>query len=150
MKVNSTISYLILLIYLMNAVNSMNCKVNRVTFLNCKSCLSNGCKDCLDGYYLTSSHTCTACPFSPCTACYNENMCTKCAKGFIRLRYDFNNIKCVMIDDRMNIENCSMYISENNNVKCIDCIAGYKMNFEENICVKRDKDDKSIDVDAIL
>ena len=55
-----------------------------------------------------------------------------------------------MMDDRMNIENCSMYISENNNVKCIDCIAGYKMNFEENICVKRDKDDKSIDVDAIL
>ena len=130
----------------------MNCYIGNTKsyYKNCKSCQKNGCKDCLPGYYKSNENGCNVCPFGPCAECYNENICKKCKTGFIRLRYDFNNIKCVMLDDRMNINNCSMYMSENNQIKCIDCIAGYKMDFGKNMCVKREKDDKIVDIDALL
>ena len=150
MRIITIISYSILFFCLMNSVNSLNCQVGKTTYLNCKSCSSYGCKTCLDGYYKKNPYTCTLCPFGPCTRCYNENICTKCEDGFMRLRYDLENIKCVMLDDRMNVDNCSMYNSENNQLKCIDCIKGYKMDFEKNICVKRKSSDKSIDVDALF
>ena len=143
--------YFILILYLINIVIASKCRGNGKIFLYCKSCEEYRCKECDPGFFLekTSEYTCKMCPDN-CATCYGPNVCGKCDKGFVRFRLDISTIKCVMLDDRMASDKCSMYTYENNNIKCIDCIKGYKMDFKKNICSQRPKNDKSIDVDALF
>jgi hypothetical protein len=51
---------------------------------NCQSCNSGGCSSCIDGFFLTSSQTCSINCQLPCATCSSNNptKCSSCIAGY--------------------------------------------------------------------
>ena len=148
-----TFIYFVIISILIFNVNSSECIAKSLliskTFDNCLKCsIKKGCTKCDKNYYINNGKCEKKCS-DHCTSCLGSDICTKCENAlFIRFRESPTNILCILKDDRMNIDKCSMYIEGNDEFKCVDCEKGYKLNFKTQQCesspIRKD------DIDDIL
>ena len=148
-----TFIYFAIISILIFNVNSSECLARKSllskTFDNCQKCnYKKGCTKCEDNYYINNGR-CKKCP-NHCTSCLGTDICTKCEHFFIKFRESPTDILCILKDDRMNIDKCSMYIQDKDNdeFKCVDCEKGYKLNFQTQEC--ESSPTRTDDIDDIL
>lgn len=96
--------------------------------MNCSSCSSGVCYQCVDGMFLDSSTSqCVPCP-PPCRTCYNNDSCNLCAPGFIKQIVSMTtgvddavySDKCIPCD-----QNCRTCIVQPD--RCTSCFDGFRL-----------------------
>jgi hypothetical protein len=112
----------------------------------CFECDENKCQKCKEGYeshndqnepcritcpeyyfenVLNGIKICSECSIG-CLSCYSENLCNECDLGF-----NLINNSCIECD----YENCFHCGTENNELVCVECIEGFYVIDNMNLCV---------------